>query len=137
MADRPAPARAGKFADEGSDTITNAAPDTVCIQKLKLFKNGKETSSKRADLQRHDKVHQSRDEGHRHKENHDDAVRRENLVKMVCEADTPPEPLNAIACCSRIMIASEKPRSSITKPRMMYMMPIFLWSMLVNQSRHR
>jgi hypothetical protein len=43
----------------------------------------------------------------------------------------------AMACCARIMIASEKPRSSITKPRIMYMIPIFLWSMLVNHSRQR
>ena len=42
----------------------------------------------------------------------------------------------AIACCARIMMASEKPRSSITSPRITYMMPIFLWSMLVIQSRH-
>jgi hypothetical protein len=41
-----------------------------------------------------------------------------------------------MACWARIMIASEKPRSSITSPRIMYMMPIFLWSMLVIQSRH-
>ena len=42
----------------------------------------------------------------------------------------------AMACCSRIMMASEKPRSSMTMPSTMYMMPIFLWSMLQNQSRH-
>jgi hypothetical protein len=45
-------------------------------------------------------------------------------------------PLKAIACCARIISASEKPRTNITNPRMMYMMPIFLWSTLVNQSRH-
>jgi hypothetical protein len=43
----------------------------------------------------------------------------------------------AMACWARIMIASEKPRSSITMPRITYMIPIFLWSMLVIQSRHR
>ncbi|CFN77075.1 Uncharacterised protein [Bordetella pertussis] len=42
-----------------------------------------------------------------------------------------------MACCSRIMMASAKPRSSITMPSTTYMMPIFLWSMLVNHSRHR
>ncbi|CFW51749.1 Uncharacterised protein [Bordetella pertussis] len=31
-----------------------------------------------------------------------------------------------MACCSRIMMASAKPRSSITRATMMYMMPIFL-----------
>jgi hypothetical protein len=34
--------------------------------------------------------------------------------------------LNAIACCARIMIASAKPRSSITSARMMYITPIRL-----------
>ena len=42
----------------------------------------------------------------------------------------------AIAWWARIMIASAKPRISITMPSTMYMMPIFLWSMLQNQSRH-
>jgi len=45
--------------------------------------------------------------------------------------------LNAIACCNRIMIASEKPRTSMTMPRIMYMIPIFLWSTLVNHSFHK
>ncbi len=44
---------------------------------------------------------------------------------------------NAIACCERIIIASAKPRSSITMPSTMYMTPIFLWSTLVNHSCHR
>src|SRR5262249_1857042 len=35
------------------------------------------------------------------------------------------------------MIASEKPRSSITRPRTTYMTPIRLWSTLVSHSRHR
>src|SRR5438552_14757221 len=35
------------------------------------------------------------------------------------------------------MTASEKPRSSITRPRITYMTPIFLWSMLVIQSHHK
>src|SRR5262249_1312324 len=43
----------------------------------------------------------------------------------------------AIACCVRIMIASEKPRSSITRPRTTYMTPMRLWSTLVSHSRHR
>jgi hypothetical protein len=43
----------------------------------------------------------------------------------------------ATACCIRIMTASAKPRSSMTMPSTMYMMPIFLWSMLVNHSRQR
>src|SRR6185503_16991204 len=42
-----------------------------------------------------------------------------------------------IACCVRIMIASEKPRSSITRPRTTYMTPMRLWSTLVSHSRHR
>ena len=36
-----------------------------------------------------------------------------------------------------IITASAKPRSSITRPRIMYMMPMRLWSMLQIQSRHR
>src|SRR5262249_1038690 len=35
------------------------------------------------------------------------------------------------------MIASEKPRSSMTRPRVMYMTPMRLWSTLVSHSRHR
>ncbi|MCY1170566.1 hypothetical protein D9M73_106430 [compost metagenome] len=37
----------------------------------------------RADLQRHDEVHQARDQRHRHEEDHDHAVRGEDLVVMV------------------------------------------------------
>jgi hypothetical protein len=44
---------------------------------------------------------------------------------------------NASACCERIMIASMKPRSSITSASSMYMTPIRLWSTLVIHSRHR
>src|SRR5262249_11724563 len=43
----------------------------------------------------------------------------------------------AIACCVRIMIASEKPRSSMTRPSATYMTPMRLWSTLVSHSRHR
>ena len=43
-------------------------------------------------------------------------------------------PPKAIACWARIISASEKPRSSMTRPSTMYMMPIFLWSTLVNHS---
>src|SRR5436309_15841785 len=35
------------------------------------------------------------------------------------------------------MIASEKPRSSMIRPRATYMTPIRLWSTLVSHSRHR
>src|SRR5262249_28794807 len=35
------------------------------------------------------------------------------------------------------MIASEKPRSSMTRPRVTYMTPMRLWSTLVSHSRHR
>ena len=42
-----------------------------------------------------------------------------------------------MACWVRIMIASAKPRSSMTPARMMYMTPIFLWSTLVNHSFQR
>ena len=35
------------------------------------------------------------------------------------------------------MIASEKPRSSITMPRVMYITPMRLWSTLVSHSVHR
>ncbi len=43
----------------------------------------------------------------------------------------------AKACWLRIMIASAKPRISMTTPSRKYMMPIFLWSTLVIHSRHR
>ena len=42
----------------------------------------------------------------------------------------------ARACCRRIITASAKPRSSMTMARIMYMIPIFLWSMLQIQSFH-
>ncbi|MPM73644.1 hypothetical protein SDC9_120626 [bioreactor metagenome] len=42
----------------------------------------------------------------------------------------------AMDCCRRIMTASAKPRRNMTRPRIMYMMPIFLWSIDVSQSRH-
>ena len=35
------------------------------------------------------------------------------------------------------MIASLKPRSNMTKPRVTYMTPMRLWSTLVSHSRHR
>ena len=41
----------------------------------------------------------------------------------------------ATACCERIMIASAKPRSSITRASTMYIMPMRLWSTLVIHSR--
>jgi hypothetical protein len=37
----------------------------------------------RADLQRHDIVHEARDEGHRHEEDHDHAMRGEDLVVVM------------------------------------------------------
>ncbi len=40
-------------------------------------------------------------------------------------------------CWARIIAASTKPRSSITKARITYMMPIRLWSTLVSHSRQR
>src|SRR5215831_6911868 len=43
----------------------------------------------------------------------------------------------AIACCVRIMIASAKPRTSITSPSATYITPMRLWSTLVIHSRHR
>ena len=43
----------------------------------------------------------------------------------------------AMACWARIMMASEKPRSSMISDKMMYMMPIFLWSTLVSHSHQR
>ena len=42
----------------------------------------------------------------------------------------------AMDCCRRIITASAKPRRNMTRPRIMYMMPIFLWSMEVIQSFH-
>lgn len=35
------------------------------------------------------------------------------------------------------MMASEKPRTNMTRPRIMYMTPMRLWSTLVIHSRHR
>ena len=35
------------------------------------------------------------------------------------------------------MMMTAKPRSIMTTPRIMYMIPIFLWSTLVNHSRQR
>ena len=49
----------------------------------------------------------------------------------------PCAPPAATACCERIMIASEKPRSSMISARMQYMTPIRLWSTEVIHSRHR
>ena len=49
----------------------------------------------------------------------------------------PCAPPAATACCARIMMASEKPRSSMISASMMYMMPMRLWSTEVIHSRHR
>ncbi len=73
---------------------------------------------------------------HGHEEDHDDAVGGEHLVVVVRRQVALVEP-KATACWARIMSASEKPRTSITSASTQYMMPIFLWSMLVNQSVHR
>ena len=48
-----------------------------------------------------------------------------------------PGALIATACCIRIRTASMSARVSITNASAMYMMPIFLWSRLVNHSDHR
>ncbi len=50
---------------------------------------------------------------------------------------TKPGVLMAIACCVRISTASIKARLSITAASTTYMMPIFLWSRLVNHSVQR
>ena len=42
-----------------------------------------------------------------------------------------------MACCDRIMIAPEKPRSSMTPASRQYMTPIRLWSTLVIHSFQR
>ena len=64
-----------------SDTITSPAPQAV-IQKLKLLRNGKATS--RAPIcSGIDEVHEPGDERHRDEEDHDDAVRGEDLVVVV------------------------------------------------------
>ena len=49
----------------------------------------------------------------------------------------PCAPPAAIACCERIMIASAKPRSSMTSASTQYMTPMRLWSTDVIHSRHR
>ena len=41
-----------------------------------------------------------------------------------------------MACWLRIMIASTKPRISMTSASRMYMMPMRLWSTLVTHSVH-
>ena len=64
-----------------SDIITSPAPKVV-IQKLKLFRNGKGDVA-RADLQRHDEVHEPRDQRHGHEEDHDHAVGGEDLVVVM------------------------------------------------------
>ncbi len=50
---------------------------------------------------------------------------------------TRPGALMAAACCVRISTASISARVSITPAITMYMMPIFLWSRLVNHSVHK
>ena len=50
---------------------------------------------------------------------------------------TSPGELTAKACCVRINTASISARLSITPAITMYIMPIFLWSRLVNHSVHR
>ena len=49
----------------------------------------------------------------------------------------PCAPPAATACCARIMIASEKPRSSMINASTKYITPIRLWSTDVSHSRHR
>ena len=42
-----------------------------------------------------------------------------------------------MACCERMRMASEKPRSSMTSARMQYITPMRLWSTLVIHSFQR
>jgi hypothetical protein len=77
-----------------------------------------------AELQRDHEVHQSDDKQHRHEEDHDGAVRRENLVEMLGWQIA----LRAAGRdrLLRIMIASEKPRSWHSSASARYMTPIRL-----------
>ena len=54
-----------------------------------------------------------------------------------CSGGRYPGAWKASACCSRIMMASENPRSSITSASSVYMTPMRLWSTLVIHSRQR
>ena len=62
-------------------TLIRSAPDAVS-QKLTLFIVGKATS-RTPSCKRHDEVHQADDERHGHEEDHDRAVRGEDLVVML------------------------------------------------------
>jgi hypothetical protein len=96
-----------------SEAITRPAPP-VGHPEAEVVQE-REGDVARADLQRHHVVHEARHQRHRHEEDHDHAVRREDLVvvvrrqeaRVVAEGD---------GLLGRIMIASAKPRSSITSP---------------------
>ena len=67
--------------------LTSSAPVAVS-QKPTEFSVGNATS-RVAELQRHDEVHQPDDERHGDEEDHDRAVRREDLVVVLGRQDSP------------------------------------------------
>ena len=74
------PARARELADEQRDHDQHRAghrhPEAEVVEE-------RECDVARADLQRHDVVHQARDQRHGHEEDHDHAVRGEDLVVVM------------------------------------------------------
>ena len=126
------PADARELADDQRDVDQQRAgggqPEADRIE-------GRESDVAHAELQRHDEVHQPDDERHRGEEDHDGAVRREDLVVVLGRQVA--GDWRASACCERIIIASTKPRSSITTASRTYITPMRLWSTLVIHSRQR
>ncbi|KAG0956919.1 hypothetical protein G6F31_012558 [Rhizopus arrhizus] len=74
------PAGHGEFANTQRDHhqrgAAHEAPEAEGVEE-------RERHVARADLQRHDHVHQPQDQGRGHEEDHDDAMRREDLVVVV------------------------------------------------------
>ena len=67
------------------------------------------------------------------------ALDEAGIANLAKPGTAPPTTYRSVApkLFERIMSASAKPRSSMTKPKVMYMTPMRLWSTLVSHSRHR
>ena len=117
------PAGARKFADDQREIDEQHArrgqPEADRVQH-------REGHIAHAKLQRHDEVHEPDHERHGHEKDHDGAVRREDLIvvlgrQIALGGDLRPGRVGCASC-----MASEKPRTSITSAKPMYITPMRL-----------
>ena len=88
----------------------------------------------RADHQRHEVVAEAGHHRHDEQEDHRRPVHREQLVVVLGGQQ---RVVRARRAAARISSASTPPSMKKTKVRTRYMIPIFLWSVVVTQSTHR